>query len=324
MKAHAREVLFCDFIVRRRAQHAPFPELRHLVDLWKRAADENLSPKAFDKGEASCIINDVSIDEDRNIAIVLLSVADKRAPDSTYGNHKTRTSRTVEKQADEGNEHSAHLVFSLSIRPGHPETYPCIVERIPTLSIPRIQSMLNDVVKRYCEADSSLFTFGASSGAKIGGKPKLQPYIPNVILTGNPSAAFHRDIEEGRINGLRLIKPMPKKSLGSGSYLELSDHEIKVGISKDIPQGKRWETILAGLKTQSSDYSRARLFLSPEGSSSSASFEFDTDTGTLIGEAYIRRQTVSNIDPLMRSATNTIAAQLTGRMTALLEKERAG
>ncbi len=294
------------------------------MDLWKRAADEKLEPKLFDKGEASCIINEVRIDESRQIATVLLSVADKRAPDSTYGNHLKRSSRTVPKDADEGNEHSAHVVVSLTHREGYPETYACLVERVPTLSIPRIQSMLNDVVKRYCEADPSLFSFSAPSGAKEAGKPKVQEFIPNIILAGNPSAAFQRDIEEGRINGLRLIKSMPKQSLGSGNYLETSDHEVKVTVSKDIPKGQRWSTILQSVRTQKTTYNRARVSLAPAGSVSSASFEFDTDTGAIIGDAYVRRQSISNIDPLLRTATDKIADQLALKMAALVERERDG
>jgi hypothetical protein len=324
LKAHTREVLFCDIIVKRRAQHAPYPPIRRLVDLWKRAADEKLTPKLYDKGEASCIINEVRIDETKQIATVLLSVADKRASDPTFGNHVKRSSRTIAKGPDEGNEHSAHLVLSLSHRDGYPETYACLVERVPTLSLPRIQSMLNDVVKRYCEGDPNLFSFSVTSGAKEGGKPKMQAYLPNIILAGNPSAAFQRDIEEGRINGLRLIKSMPKKSLGSGNYLETSDHEVKVTVSKDIPKGQRWSTIFQSVQTQKSDYNRAKIYLAPAGSDSSASFEFDTDTGAIIGEAYVRRQSLSSITPLLTSATHKIADQLALRMMALLEKEREG
>ncbi|HKR86949.1 MAG TPA: hypothetical protein VJS38_02145 [Phenylobacterium sp.] len=320
LKAHTREVLFCDLIVKRRAQHAPFPEMSKLVALWKRAADQKLPPKLFDKGEASCIINEVRIDEARQIVTILLSVADKRAPDQTYGNHVKRSSRTVAKEADEGNEHSAHLVISLTHRPNYPETYACLVERVPTLSIPRVQSMLNDVVKRYCEIDPSLFSFNAVSGAKA----KVQNFIPNIILAGNPSAAFQRDIEEGRINGLRLIKSMPKQSLGSGNYLELSDLEVKVNVSKLIPPGQRWATILQAVQTQKATYSRAKMYLAPAGSDSAASFEFDTDTGAIIGEAYVRRQSISNIDPVLRSATDKIVDHLAMKMVALLEKERTG
>jgi hypothetical protein len=322
LKAHSREILFCELIVKRRAQHAPYPELQKLVGLWKRAADEKLAAKLFDKGEATCIVNDVRIDNVRQIATVLLSVADKRAPDATYGDHKTRSSRTVEKKPEEGNEHSAHLVMSLTTRPGYPETYACVVERVPTLSIPRMQSMLNDVVKQYCEANPDLFSFSAVSGAKVAGKPKTQTFIPNVILVGNPSAAFMRDIEEGRINGLKLIKPMPKQSLGSGPYLELTDHEVRVKVSKDLPKGVRWQTILDAVKTQSSAYSRAKLYLAPEGSGSATSLEFDTGTGTIIGEAYIRRQWISGIDPLLRSASPTIIDHLAVKMEGLLLKER--
>ena len=235
LKAHEREVLHADIIVRRRAEQAPYPSLTTLTGLWIRATTQKLPPKRFEKGTVTAIIADCAHDSVDDTVTLLISVADPHASDSTYADHSTRSSRTIAKTPTEGNEYSAHIVISLRERVGLPQTYACLIERVPSLSVGRIQSVLNDIISRYCKADETLFTYKGAGGQK---KPK--PYIPGVLLELVPSADFENDIETGVLSYLKLSRPVVASAGTSmGPFLKLQDYSLNVKVSPQLPAGQK-------------------------------------------------------------------------------------
>jgi hypothetical protein len=317
LKAHEREVIYADIIVRRRAEQAPYPPLSALADLWRRAKDEKLPPKKFEKGTVTAIIADFDQDLLQDSITLLISVADPNASDATYADHVKRSSRDIAKTATEGNEHSAHVVISLKERAGHPQTYACLIERVPTLSTMRLQSILNDVIGRYCKADTSLFTFKAAGGAKTA-----KPYVPNVLVETQASDEFLKDIETGTLSGLRLSKPaVSSAGTSMGPFLKLQDYSLNVKISPDLPQGDRWKTIKKAMIAKSAEFQTARLYLKPAGAASSSSVQFDATTGNLLGEAYARKRRIGPLSPLLRNGAEKIVPHLETEMLKLLLAE---
>lgn len=318
LKAHEREVLHADIIVRRRAEQAPFPMLSALSDLWLRAMTLKLPPKRFEKGTITAIIADCTHDLVDDTMTLLISVADPNASDSTYADHSTRSSRTIAKTATEGNEYSAHVVISLRERAGSPQTYACLIERVPTLSVGRIQSVLNDIVSRYCKADETLFTYKGPGGQK---KPKA--YIPSVLIELVPSADFENDIETGVLSYLKLSRPaVASAGTSMGPFLKLQDYSLNVKVSPQLPAGQKWKTIKRAIIGKSGDFSKARLYLRPIDAASSTSVEFDAATGALLGEAYARKSRIGPLSPLLRNGAETIVAHLETEMLKLLKADR--
>lgn len=317
LKAHEREVMYADIIVRRRAEQAPFPPLSALVPLWERAKKDKWSPKKFEKGKVTAIIADFDQDYLEDTVTLLISIADPNASDSTYADHASRSSRTIEKTSTEGNEYSAHVVISLVERAGYPQTYSCLIERVPTLTIGRLQSILNDIIARSCKADGSLFTY---KGA--GGQKKAKPYQPNVLVSLVASEDFARDIEAGTINGLKLSRPASSAAgTAMGPFLTAKEYSLNVSVSRNIPDGERWKTIKQGLKAKSSEFAKARLYLQPPGAVSAGSVEIDTATGTLLGEAYARKRRIGPLNPLLKNGADKIVTHLEAEMLKLLKAD---
>jgi len=318
LKAHEREVLYADIIVKRRAEQAPYPPLSSLVSLWQKARDTKLSPKTFEAGTVTAIIGDYRVDLASQTLTLLVSVADPNASDPTFANHVKRSSRTVAKGPDEGHEYSAHIVISLIERKGIPNAYPCLIERVPTLSGPRLQSILNDVISRYCAQDQTLFTYKAAGGQKVA-----KPYLPHVDVSLLASEQFENDIETGTVSGLKFTKPAASSAgTALGKFLTTTDYSLNVKVSKDIPAGKRLETIMKGIRAQASAYPKAVVYLKPMGAASSSSVAFDTQTGNLLGEAYTRKRRIGPLDPLLRNGSETIVTHLEAKMVKLLLAER--
>lgn len=317
LKAHEREVLYTDIIVRRRADQAPFPPLTALADIWVRAQVEKLPPKKFEKGTVTVIIADSHLDLLDDTVTLLISVADSNASDATYADHVSRVSRDIAKNPTEGNEYSAHVVFSLKERAGYPQTYACLIERVPTLSVARLQSVLNDLISRQCKEDETTFTYKG-----VGGQKKAKPFIPNVLIETQASEQFEKDIEAGKLSGLRLSKPaVTTASTSMGPFLKLQDYSLNVKISPDLPKGQRWQTIKKAIIAKSAEFQKARLYLQPVDAASSTSVDFDANTGNLLGEAYARKRRIGPLNPLLRNGSQKIATHLEGEMLKLLKAE---
>lgn len=320
VQKHARDILFFDLSVSRRATQAPFPKLRELLPLWKRAKEEDGFPcKEWEKGMVTALIKDIDIDDEQDIATLLIEVSDKNAPNSTYLNHDKRTSRHIKKEKPEGNGFSAHVFMSLKEQEGQANTYLTLIEAIPAVSVGRIQSVLNTALRHICShVDGSPFTY-----VKPGGGKKEEDYVPHILLAGCPSEQFLQDIEEGRINGLRLVAPTTHESLGQGKYLQMDELSVSVKVSRDIPKGERFETILTGAKAKKAQFPTARIYIQPEEGGKSFHVDVDVETGNIIGEAYVKARRLGGFDPLLEtSAAEEIVPHFAAKVKALLVKER--
>ncbi|MDF2603064.1 MAG: hypothetical protein K0R56_426 [Sphingomonas sp.] len=320
VQKHARDILFFDLSVSRRAPQAPFPTLRELVVLWKKAQeDPDFAPKEFEKGAVTALIKDCEIDEPNEIATLLIEVSDKNAPNTTYLDHAKRTARHIKKEEPEGSGFSAHVVMSLRSRSDQVNTYLTLVEAIPVVSVSRIQATLNKIIRELCEGPkNSPFTY-----VRPGGTKKLVGYVPHILLAGYPSDRFLQDIEEGTINGLKLVAPTAHESLGAGQYLKMNELAVSVSVSRDIPKGERWETILTGAAAKKSEFPTARIYVQPEAGGKSFHVDVDVETGNIIGQAYVKSRRLSGFDQLLEtSAVEQIVPHFMQRMKAVLIKER--
>lgn len=315
----ARNILYYDLVVTRRAQHAPFPALKTLANLWVKAHSAGDVPaKKFQNGEITAILKDVYSDRASDILTLLIELSDREAPDATYVNHSSRTSTHHPKATDEGSGNSAHVFISMKPNAVKPDTYMTLIEAIPAVSAQRIQAILNGIVKHYCEADPTLFTY-----QRPGGSKKEIPYQPHIALGGYPSDQFLKDIESGKIHGMTLVSPKVKAPLGQSPYLKLEQLTMKVKVSKDLPKGQRWQTLIGEAKLNKSDFPQVRISLQPEKNGKSVSVDVDADTGKIMGDGYIKVIRIDNINPPMsRSSPDKVASQLHDRVAAIIIKER--
>jgi hypothetical protein len=229
--------------------------------------------------------------------------------------------RHIAKEEPEGNGHAAHVVVSLKEEAGQPNSYLTIIEQMPTVSVARIQSTLNSAIRDLCkEAGKD----GRFRYTKPGGGKKEAPYVPHIILGGHPSEQFQADVEEGRINGLQLMKPVEKTPLGQSNYLHIEQYSARISVSKDIPKGARWKTLLGGAQMKKDEFPQARLYIQPERDGPSFHVDFETDTGTVISEAYVKSRRVGGFEQLLEnSSPDGIVIHFEKRLKDIVVKERS-
>ncbi len=315
----ARDLMYYDLVVTRRAKLAPYPDLSQLISLWKQAfADPNFPAKTFEDGSVTALIKDIHEDPQNEIITLLIEISDREAPDAAYANHRSRTTTHHIKGTDEGSGHAAHVFISTKPQRGIPQTHMALIEAIPSVPTQRIQVVLNSIIKHYCELDKTLFTYTKPTGTK-----KPIEYIPHIALGGHPSKQFIRDIEEGKINGMTLVSPKVKEPLGKSPYLKLEQLTMKVKVSKTIPPGHRWRTLWGEANLNKDDFPQARISVQPEKDGKSFSVDIDARTGNLIGDAYVKVRRVDNITPPMStSSPDKVATQLYARASVIITTER--
>ena len=271
------------------------------------ATDPAYPAKEYEGGTITSVISDVKIDNVADTITLLIEISDTNALNTTYRDHKTRSGRHIEKDIAEGNGFSAHVVISTKPEKAHPNTYLCIVEVMPTVSVYRVQSILNSAIKTACSiSPNGIFTF-----LKPGGGKKLATYVPHIVLSGHPSDQFLADIENGTINGLQLVESAGAAQLSQSSYLESKEAIVKFKVSKSIPIGQRITTFVSGLGAHSKKYPVTRISVQPERGGKSFHIDIETGTGNLISEAYTKCKRIGGINPpLETTSPDSIVAHL--------------
>lgn len=325
LRNHERNAFVFDVFVQRLGKHAPFPPLRELALLWKRAADEEYPPKEYESGDIRIAVGDVTLDDDAQTVSVLLRRSDKRAANATYSNLSTRKLRVIEKATDEGGEHAAHLVISLTPEAGQAQTYLGLLEGVPGLSFPTVQAVLNDVCRRACNADPKLFTYADPSGAKdkLTGQIKRKSYTPTVLFAGHPSDQFLHDIENGRLTGVSLFQTKAHKQFSASPYLTFKNHQVKLGVRPDIPKGERLAQIVAGIKGQELEFPRARISVLRPEDGRGVSIDVDTATGLPVTDGYVDSRRIGPINPLLENSSEKIVYHLDTELKKILLAERS-
>jgi len=316
---NARDLMYYDLVVTRRARLAPYPDLSELTTLWKKAySDPNFPVRTFQDGSITALIKDIYEDPQKEIITLLIEFSDREAPDAAYANHRSRTTRTHIKGTDEGSGHAAHIFVSTKPQRGIPQTYMALIEAIPSVPTQRIQALLNSIIKHYCQLDKTLFTYTKPTGTK-----KPIDYLPHIALGGHPSTQFINDIEQGRINSMTLVSPKVKEPLGKSPYLKLEQLTMKVKVVKTIPPGHRWKTLWQEANLNKGEFPQARISVQPEKDGKSFSVDIDATTGNLIGDAYVKVKRIDNITPPMStSSPDKVVSQLYDRASAIIVTER--
>ncbi|RVH33904.1 hypothetical protein [Sinorhizobium meliloti] len=317
---NARDLLFYDLVVQRRAKQAPYPHLLTLASYWLGACGNQKVPaKKFNNGSITSIIKDAEADASNGVITLLIEMSDRNAPDATYLDHEQRTSRHLAKGEKEGSGASAHVFISSLPQKDFPNSYLALIEAVPSISVQKIQSTLNSIIKHACEIDKEAFTY-----QKPGGVKRDVPYQPHIALGGYPSDQFIHDLEHGKIQGMTLVSPVVKAPLGQSPYLKLESHSLKVRVSKDLPQGQRWQTLFREAHMNKDEFPTARISVQPEKDGRSFSVDLDADTGNIIGESYVKTRRVGNIDPpIANNSPDAIVPQFKRRAVEVLLKERS-
>ena len=298
MRASERYVNFYDLVVKVRAKHAPVPPIMPLIELWRKHGQEGGLVHEREKGLLRYRIGGMEVDEAQGLAVMLIRRADQNAPHATFSNLQTGKLRVAKKEAHEGGDTAAHVV--LSLLPREPNIYLCLVESVSGLSHRIVTGLLNDLIRQACKEQGkengahrkpTLFAYKDPAGGK-----KETPYQPQVELQGYLSDDLKRDLDEGTLRQVELIRSAAQKPLGGDQYLIEEEHRLLIKADKRIPPNNRLARLKRAWSGKMKEFRKARIAFKDR-NDRSHTVDVSLDRGAPEQQLYVRSVKFAAINP---------------------------
>ncbi len=322
MKRNERVVYFYDLKVKKHAAHAPVPSLRQMYDVWQARYDTGDCTLERERGTVTYRIGAIRLNEENQTLTLLVRKCDQNAPDAAYSKIDTGDFRTAPKEDDEGGDTAVHICVSMAEEIGSPGTHLCLIEGVNGISHRHIQPLLNRMVRDAGKDDTSLFQYADAAGARVrGGGPKMHNFVPVFELSGHASETFARDVAEGQVNGIELVKSRPQTQVGGSAYLTEKEYSLSIGVEKNIPRQNRLQSLITAMQTRSANFDDGKIrFKDPDGNSHTVSINLDT--GQVEQQMYIKSYRILDIDPPMALSTETIVEHFVSQLLTRLVNDR--
>ncbi|WP_148266087.1 hypothetical protein [Pseudovibrio sp. FO-BEG1] len=311
MRRDYREFYLYDLHVSTTKRNAQLPNMMQIASVFQELKDAGWSMDA-QNGDKSLLIGDVSVDADRSILTLLVRVSDKTAPDSVYSNHAEQDFTLLEKNEGQGNDYGAHVLISLEPNADVSNVYLSAIEKVIGVPATYVQRLLSKALHhQYSDQSKQFFAYENQLGQRDQqGELKIEKCCPRIELRGCPSDTFEEDIARGRIHDITLIQERPVTPMGGLAYMHEKSLELKIGID----YGSIGENIAAsigqGLRSKSSEYSRAKIRLKLPDTDKTTTVDVTTNDFSPISSLYIKFFSVSDIFPLLAHSSANIVEHL--------------
>ena len=194
LKERERWILFCDIVLKPSPENAPFMPMGEGVESLLERQQTGDSYKLLDNDNAAIRITDMSIDNENQIANLLIQYADKSVADPAFGNLETGVLRFEPKLDGEGIAVSAHMAISLVPRTPRSNIYLTLIEDVPGITRSRIAPFLTSEFKHSCD-----FMFRDENGQNNRCRPL-------VTVVSHASQTLREELRRGQLNSIDLIK----------------------------------------------------------------------------------------------------------------------
>jgi hypothetical protein len=318
-----RWISFYDIRVTTNKKAASPPLMAEIVQALADRVEEKKALHAIGKETAFLEIAEIRVNKKRKYALMLLRISDRTAPDAFFSDPAAGTSRVERKQEGEGRGFGAHLIVSLEPEANRPDTYLMLLEKNHGLHRSHIQRLLQAVLRGQYKEEDEPFTCEDVSGARDKeGRPKMVTFRPMLELTGHPSETLVAELEAGVLKGISIVHLHPKQALSGRPWLEASEDILRFKATSTQPIKK----ILKDMKSFFADkaskgYQRARVKFQ-KADKTNDSVEFDTATGSIVDERYVKTRLIKGISPPMDDSADAIVDHFAALMEEQLLEHR--
>lgn len=316
MKKAERLVFFYDLSIaaNSRTFDAPKPisvkkafELMQLVPLEERFKD-------LSKGRELLYVSDW--DWTGNIISLLINKSDKGMSDPVFTVPKEQKRRTAEKQDEEGQDFSVHLVIQLPENDLDPALV--LMEYCAGLGTFVVQKLLNQLLDDAKKVKPDNFEQLHPDGAvDNNGNPKKYNVVFRCEFEGHVSDDLKYDLDNGKVQSIELITDKQKfTSFDEDGYITEKCKTLVLTLKdEDNPVSDKFHRIVNVLKNQKDDYSRARVkFKTPTGIDRTV--EMDTSEG--LAQSYVKKEKLDNFEFDLMSSYENFDDQILMNMKNLL------
>ncbi len=315
MKKSERLVQYYDLDISASARNFAAPNtisVRRAFELMQKVELEQRL-KELNKGKELLYVADWSWDGD--VISILVSKSDQSISDPVFTVPKEGKRRTAEKEDQEGQDFSVHMLITLP--ENDCESALVIVEYCSGLGVSVVQRLLNQILKdakKISPADFEQMHPDGSVDEK--GKLKKLNVTFKCDFEGHVSDELRDDLNRGKVQSIELITEKDQyTSFDEDGYIKEKCKTLVLTLKdEDHPIKDKFNRILSVFQKNKDDYSRARIkFKTPEGIDRTVDM---TTEG--LAQAYIKKAKLDGFDGDLKSSYEKFNAQILGKMQSLL------
>lgn len=223
MSSH-RWVRFYDMVLKMHRAELDMPPFKGIMEQLVDAVNTNDGCLYSSRNDTFTLkVVDASIDEERNVATLLIRGNDSTLPDAVYGDLKGTETRHMAKKKGEGNCISVHVTFALN--PNANGTYIVLIEESKYLSRTTLQPYLTYLFRHFCENE-----FKPESGKKaITSYPVIDEF------KGHVSEDMKDSLVQGSLTQITLLRETENKKMDQGGVTESIEYITRVTLRR--PRG---------------------------------------------------------------------------------------
>jgi len=220
LKSHERWIMYYEKTLKRHPEGAPYMALSDIIKDIAVRVERKESFQILREGTCAIRIQDIEVDEENQIAILLISLADTNVSDPAFANLASGDLRIEPKLDGEGIAISAHVCMSLIEQNEIPDIYFCCIESVIGLTKSVIEPFLTHEIK-----EATSYSFKNEEGKTI----KCRPIIDMDVYM---SKKLQEDLEHGSLLGIELYSNNPVVDLDEENYVKETRYSITVKTKK--------------------------------------------------------------------------------------------
>lgn len=273
--------------------------------------------KQMSKGREELYVSDWKWDGD--IISLLVNKSDKGMSDPVFTIPKEKKRRTAEKQEQEGQDFSVHMVVQLPQDDLQPALI--LVEYCAGLGIFVIQKLLNQILHDAKNlAPQDFEQFHPDGAVDDNGKPKKYNVVFKCEFDGHISDDLKNDLDNGKIQSIELITEKEKyTNIDEDGYIQEKCKTLVLTLKdEDKPVKDKFNLLKKVFTNKKDDYSRARIkFKTPTGVDRTV----EMDTNDASAQGYVKKEKLDSFEFDLKSSYEKFCDAILGKMKELLQRE---
>ena len=285
-------------------------QLMELVPLEQRLKDTS-------KGREQLYVSDWKWEGD--VISILVNKSDKGMSDPVFTIPKEKKRRTAEKQEQEGQDFSVHVLIQLPQDDLQPAL--ALTEYCSGLGMFVVQRLLNQVLHDAKILSPQDFEQNHPDGAvDDAGKPKKYNVVFKSQFDGHISDDLKYDLDNGKIQSIELITEKEKyTNIDEDGYIQEKCKTLVLTLKdEDKPIKDKFNRIKKVFTSKKDDFSRARIkFKTPTGVDRTV----EMDTNDASAQGYVKKEKLDEFAIDLKSSYDKFCDEILGKMKELLQPE---
>lgn len=309
LKKDERDILFFDMYTQpsskgRKAGVSAHPFINYIKILEELVENKSTVVVGGRNKDKVLYISDMINYEKEEILVLLLNISDRATADPVITDPEKNKRRDIYKDDGEGSDYSAHIVISYKENEESAKKYLCVIEKVPNLSVSRIEVLLNRVLRKGKLHAPSMYQSNHPDGTIVDGKIKQVKYSPEVRLSGHLSQSFAEQIESGRIERIELYRDVEVTPFDFNSILIEDRYTMSLKINRKI-KAMNIDAIIAALKSGKKSYDTLRVRIK-KNNGRSLTHCLDIDDEEAIHTLLVRKEKIEGFNTTLKTSSERI------------------